>query len=117
MLSFETPPAAQDTDSTTKRPLRLPWSRHIGLIVISVIALRTQGQTQRVAGTPRRPSSPRRTPAATAAVPGGWIALTREGLCDANIGGIRSSSGVPQSLVQCPHGDANMDHVYPWNPP
>ena len=44
-------------------------------------------------------SSPRRTPTATAAVPGGWIDLTREGFCYAKIVGILSFSVVAQSLV------------------
>ena len=44
-------------------------------------------------------SSPRRTPAAEAAVPGGWIDLTREGFCYANIVSILSFSVVAQSLV------------------
>jgi hypothetical protein len=44
-------------------------------------------------------SSPRRTPAATAAVPGGWIDLTREGFCYAEVFGILSFSVVAQSLV------------------
>jgi hypothetical protein len=48
---------------------------------------------------PSIPSSPRRTPAAAAAVPGGWIDLTREGFCYAYIVGIFSFSVVPQSLV------------------
>jgi hypothetical protein len=44
-------------------------------------------------------SSPRRTPAALAAVPGGWIDLTREGFCYAENFGILSFSVVAQSLV------------------
>src|SRR5439155_15876183 len=43
--------------------------------------------------------SPRRTPTATAAVPGGWIDLTREGFCYAKNVGILSFSVVAQSLV------------------
>jgi hypothetical protein len=49
-------------------------------------------------------SSPRRTPAATAAVPGGWIDLTREGFCYAQSFGILSFSVVAQSLVNWPYG-------------
>ena len=49
-------------------------------------------------------SSPRRTPAAEAAVPGGWIDLTREGFCYAKIVGILSFSVVAQSLVNWPYG-------------
>src|SRR5215468_4281414 len=48
-------------------------------------------------------SSPRRTPAAYTAVPGGWIDLTREGFCYAHIVGILSFSGVAQSLVNWPY--------------
>ena len=44
-------------------------------------------------------SSPRRTPAAEAAVPGGWIDLTQEGFGYAHIIGILSFSVVAQSLV------------------
>ena len=44
-------------------------------------------------------SSPRRTPTALAAVPGGWIDLTREGFCYAENFGILSFSVVAQSLV------------------
>jgi hypothetical protein len=44
-------------------------------------------------------SSPHRTPAAAAAVPGGWIALTREGFYYAKIVGIFSFSVVAQGLV------------------
>lgn len=44
-------------------------------------------------------SSPRRPPAAKAAVPGGWIDLTREGFWYAENFGILSFSVVAQSLV------------------
>src|SRR5919198_3595706 len=49
-------------------------------------------------------SSPRRTPTALAAVPGGWIDLTREGFCYAENFGILSFSVVAQSLVNSTHG-------------
>ena len=45
--------------------------------------------------------SPRWTPTASAAVPGGWIYLTREGSCYAI--GISSFSIMAQSLVNRPH--------------
>jgi hypothetical protein len=49
-------------------------------------------------------SSPRRTPTAKAAVPGGWIDLTREGFYYAYYIGILSFSVVAQSLVNGPYG-------------
>src|SRR5215510_7184644 len=49
-------------------------------------------------------SSPRRTPPAFAAVPGGWIDLTREGFYYAENLGILSFSVVAQSLVNQPYG-------------
>src|SRR5215831_3499781 len=53
-------------------------------------------------------SSPRRTPAAPAAVPGGWIDLTREGFCYAQNFGILSFSVVAQSLVNWPYGISRL---------
>jgi hypothetical protein len=44
------------------------------------------------------PAAPRRTPAAPAAGPGGGIALTRDGVCEAHSVGLRSFAGVAQSL-------------------
>src|SRR5215471_16620257 len=59
-------------------------------------------------------SAPRRTPTALAAVPGGWIDLTREGFCYAENFGILSFSVVAQSLVNWPYGSSSRAVTRGW---